>query len=174
MRRYVHIPTLKWLLAALLFGVVLVSPYTNQLLAGASNAAAPATIVRSESELFYLDKVNSLRAERGLEPLVIDSRLSLSASQKTADMVGQGYWGHYAPSGASFSDYIWRDSPKAVRVGENLAKCFDTRAAAFDALVASPTHYAVMVGQFTNFGVSEQPDPTSGCTYTTMHFAFYN
>ena len=66
-----------------------------------------------------------------------------------------------------------RTPPRADRVGENLARCFDSRQEAFDALVASPTHYAIMTGQFTNFGVSEVEDSASGCTYTTMHFAQY-
>lgn len=133
-----------------------------------------AVVARTDEEVYYLNAVNNLRAGRGLAPMVIDSRLTSSARNKGNDMVLQHYWDHYAPSGIAFSDYIWNLSPRANHVGENLARCFDTRSAAFDALVASPTHYAVMVGSFTNFGVSEVTEPISGCTYTTMHFSDYN
>lgn len=174
MRQFIHIGLFKWSLALLLFWAVILLPTPSRMLAGTTSASAPGIVVRSDTETFYLAKVNQLRAEKGLAPLLIDSRLSLSASQKTNDMITQHYWNHYAPDGTAFSDYIWRDSPKAERVGENLAKCFTTQQAAFEALVASPTHYAIMVGQFTNFGVFEETDPTSGCVYTTMHFSYYN
>jgi uncharacterized protein YkwD len=132
-----------------------------------------AVIARSDAEVYYLNSVNNLRAERGLPPMVIDARLTASAVKKSNDMVIQKYWEHYAPNGTSFSDFIWGDSPKAIHVGENLARCFVTRNDAFKALVASPTHYAIMVGSFTNLGVSEVKDTASGCTYTTMHFSDY-
>gem|GEM_PF-511117 len=149
------------------------TPLLQSPVANASQTNSTTIITRSDAETYYLQAVNQLRATRGLAPMIVDSRLSASAMQKSNDMVLQNYWAHYAPNGTSFSDYIWRMSPKAEQVGENLARCFDSRQAAFDALVASPTHYAVMTGRFTNFGVAEVQDTVSGCTYTTMHFAEY-
>lgn len=165
-------------LAVVAFVVIMLSPPLTGLVqspvAGAAATQNQAVLVtRTEAETYYLHAVNQLRASRGLAPLVIDSRLTASANQKGTDMVAQSYWGHYAPNGTAFSDYIWQTSPKADRVGENLARCFTTRQDAFDALVASPTHYAIMTGKFTNFGVAEVKDTDSGCTYTTMHFAEY-
>ena len=61
----------------------------------------------TETELFYLSKVNQLRVNRGLNELWLDDRLNLSAAQKTAAMINQSYWGHYAKNGTSFSDFIW-------------------------------------------------------------------
>jgi uncharacterized protein YkwD len=145
------------------------SPVAN----AAQTPTNSAVITRSDAEIYYLNAINGLRNSRGLAPLIIDSRLSVSATQKGNDMVLQNYWGHYAPNGMSFSDYIWGTSPKADKVGENLARCFETRESAFEALVASPTHYAIMVGGYSNFGVAEVQDESSGCTYTTMHFADY-
>jgi uncharacterized protein YkwD len=167
----------KFTLAALLFVAMVLSPQLTMLayspVASASGTTVNTVITRSDAEQYYLKSVNNLRASRGLPALLIDARLTSSATQKGNDMVLQNYWGHYAPNGTSFSDYIWHMSPKADRVGENLARCYDTRRAAFEALVASPTHYAIMIGEYTNFGVSEVQDPQSGCTYTTMHFADY-
>jgi len=165
-------------IALVTFAAIMLSPpLTGLVQSPVAGAAATqnqaALITRTEAETYYLNAVNELRASRGLAPLIVDSRLTASATQKGTDMVSQSYWGHYAPNGTAFSDYIWQTSPKADRVGENLARCFTTRQAAFEALVASPTHYAIMTGKFTNFGVAEVEDTQSGCTYTTMHFAEY-
>lgn len=167
----------RLVLATVVSLVIFMSPpFTSLVQSPVANAAKTTTnsiITRSDAETVYLRAVNQLRLAHGRAPLVIDSRLTTSAWQKSNDMVLQNYWGHYAPNGTSFSDYIWRSSPKAEEVGENLARCFDNRQDAFDALVASPTHYAIMMGTYTNFGVAEVQDPKSGCLYTTMHFAMY-
>lgn len=138
------------------------------------NSKVPAATVTTSAESYYLQAVNNLRASKSLAALKLDNRLSTSAAKKTNDMIAQNYWGHYAPnSGPSFSDYIWAQSPNATKVGENLARCYPTRDAAFDALVKSPTHYAIMVGEFTNFGISEATNPSNNCVYATMHFSLY-
>ena len=168
----------RYILAALLFIVTVTSPSLTMLasspVASAAGTPTATVITRTDAEQYYIGAINTLRASKGLSALLIDARLSASATQKGNDMVLQNYWAHYAPNGMSFSDYIWRLSPKADRVGENLARCYDTRQVAFEALLASPTHYAIMVGDYTNFGVSEVQDTNSGCTYVTMHFADYN
>lgn len=168
---------LKYVLATALFIAVFFSPaftaFARSPIAVAANVPTAQIVSRSDAETYYLSAVNQLRSDRGQSPLIIDARLTISAAQKTSDMMSQAYWGHYAPNGRSFSDYIWGVSPKADKVGENLARCFTTRQSAFEALVASPTHYAIMTGQFTNFGVSEMFDAPSGCMLTTMHFSLY-
>ncbi len=126
------------------------------------------------SESFYLQAINNLRASKKLKPLAIDSRLSSSALSKANNMVTENYFGHYSITGKSFSEYIWQSSPNAEKVGENLAKCYSTDQLAFEALVASPTHYTVMTASFTNFGVAEVENAKTGCTYTVMHFSQYN
>ena len=123
------------------------------------------------ADVSYIDAINNLRGSVGQQPLSYDSRLENSAYDKARNMVASDYWGHYSPFGESFSDFIWRRSPTSKRVGENLAKCYTSRVQAFDALVASPTHYQIMVGDFTNVGISEQVSPKDNCTYTVLHFA---
>jgi uncharacterized protein YkwD len=86
-------------------------------------------------------------------------------------MAAKHYWAHEDPDGTQFSDYIWKMVPPAQLVGENLARCYQSRDDAFAALVASPTHYAIMVGNFNYMGVSEAVDSQNGCTITAMHFA---
>jgi uncharacterized protein YkwD len=177
--RFVNVVTKYRLMLSLsLFVAILISPQLS-LLAQAprtntSQALYSIKPSRTETENFYLDVINELRVSKNLEPLIIDNKLSLSANQKGLDMSNEKYWGHYAPSGKSFADFIWQSSPKANTVGENLAKCYVSRQDAFEALKASPTHYAIMVGSFTNFGVSEVMDYNSGCINTVMHFSQYN
>lgn len=130
-------------------------------------------ISRSDAEVDYLNEINNLRKSMGQKKLIVDRRLSISARKKALDMLYIGYWGHYAPNNVSFADYIWGDSPKATKVGENLAKCYKDRSGTFKALKASPTHYAIMIGDFTDFGVAEVKDTNNGCINTVMHFSKY-
>jgi uncharacterized protein YkwD len=167
----------RLLFSLALFAAIIISPQLS-LLAQAprtnnSHALYSAKPSRTDTENFYLNAINELRASKELKPLIIDSKLSFSANQKGLDMSAENYWGHYAPSGKSFADYIWQYSPKAKTVGENLAKCYSSRQDAFEALKASPTHYALMIGNFTNFGISEVIDNNNGCINTVMHFSLY-
>ena len=166
---------------ALLFVFILFGPlgssfaFAPSVLADNKNNSEKDIILRSEAETYYIFAVNKLRTENNLAPLVIDSRLSKSAKEKGDDMVANSYWGHYAPNqGLSFSDFIWQNLPYAETVGENLAKCFKTKKEAFNALKASPTHLANMLGRYDNLGIAEVYNPNDGCTHTIMHFAYYN
>lgn len=169
----------KYIIFATIFSLIIISPNLSlQAQAPNVNLASKtintSVILRSDSENYYLQTINNLRAGKKLKPLVIDSRLTKSAFLKGIDMSEKNYWGHYAPAGKSFAEFVWQNSPNANTVGENLAKCYTSRQDSFNALVASPTHYAIMVGNFSNFGVSEVKDKNSGCINTVMHFSRYN
>jgi uncharacterized protein YkwD len=128
--------------------------------------------VTTNAQTFYVLKVTELRSQKGLKPVRLLVELNDSSTEKANSMVANHYWGHFAPAGGpSFSDIIWKHVPPAQTVGENLARCFTDRDSAFSALVASPTHYAIMMGDFNYIGVSEAYDPSIGCTITAMHFA---
>ena len=160
----------------IIIGLIISPIFTDLASSPVANAAntAQAASVQTDAASYYLQAINNLRATKNLPPLVYDERLATSANRKTNDMIDQDYWAHYAPnSGPSFSDYIWQQSPTALRVGENLARCYPSRDAAFDALVKSPTHYAIMVGNFTNFGIDEATNPKNNCVYATLHFSLY-
>ncbi|MEI6237363.1 MAG: CAP domain-containing protein [Candidatus Saccharibacteria bacterium] len=168
----------RLLISAVLFCGIILSPQLSLLAQAPRNGTVnqsvnSTTVTRTSAENYYLKAINDLRISKELPVLVIDSRLSSSANQKGIDMSNSNYWGHYAPMGKSFADFIWQVSPNAETVGENLAKCYSSQQSAFEALIASPTHYAIMVGNFTNFGVSEVVDKNSGCINTIMHFAQY-
>ncbi len=133
------------------------------------NEAKAQTI--NSADVFYIEKINNLRASVGKPYLFYKPALERSAAYKAQDMINNNYWGHFSPYGSSFSDFIWRETPFSEKVGENLAKCYDSRNDAFRALVESPTHYEIMVGDFTHVGISERINLSDGCTYTVLHFA---
>lgn len=115
-----------------------------------------------------LQKTNDLRKAQGLNTLLPSEELVSSANAKLADMQQKNYWSHYAPDGASFSGFIWQYDTDASLVGENLARCYQSYDEAFAALVASPTHYAVLTGKFTNVGIASST-LADGCESIVMH-----
>jgi uncharacterized protein YkwD len=90
--------------------------------AGAT-ANRPATAL-STLEQGVLADINSLRAEHGLAPLRISSRLSSAARQHSAEMAARGYFSHDSANGSSFDRRIARYYPIGGNhywsVGENL------------------------------------------------------
>lgn len=163
----IRLPIAIFLILFIFSGVSIhaVSPSINgQAYASPSQLANPA-------DIYFIDQINQLRATVNEKPLTYRAELETSASLKARDMLQDKYWGHYSPNGESFADFIWKQTPASQRVGENLARCFVTRGAAFEALVNSPTHYQVMTGDFTSVGVSELKNTNDNCTYTVFHFA---
>ncbi len=166
------IEKMRLVIAGLLVMFVFSGVSTNAL-SPSSNGQAQASpsLIPSAADIFYIDQINILRASLGEAPLSFMPELEVSASLKAKSMMAENYWAHYSPSGESFADFIWRQTPDSQRVGENLARCFATRDSAYEALVKSPTHYQIMIGDFTSMGVSELVNSNDGCTYTVLHFA---
>ncbi|MBP7820658.1 CAP domain-containing protein [Candidatus Saccharibacteria bacterium] len=164
---------MRFVLAILLVGIVFSSVTLQAASPSASGIENPNSQAKAinPADIFYIEQINQVRLSIGKKPLDYSAVLEKSAALKARDMVANNYWGHYGPNGESFSDFIWRQSPDSQKVGENLARCFVTRDSAFKALVASPTHYDIMVGDFTNIGVSELTNVNDGCVYAVFHFA---
>lgn len=167
-RNYTRIILIGWFVA-LLISLGALSGYSVSAPAAATKN--PPAVTTSSVDAFYAVKVNELRAKNGLPPVRLLIELNQSSANKANNMAAKHYWSHEDPDGTQFSDYIWKTVPPAQLVGENLARCYSSRDAAFAALVASPTHYAIMVGNFNYMGVSEATDTQNGCTITAMHFA---
>lgn len=143
---------------------------------GGFNAQAPAapspnTVAATSTQAYYTQRVNELRASKNLPPVRLLVELNDSAQTKADHMAANHYWSHTTPTGVSFADFIFKEVPNAALVGENLARCFAANDKAFAALVDSPTHYAIMVGNFNYIGIAQSYDASIGCTVTAMHFA---
>lgn len=134
-------------------------------------ASAPAMIDTSGTNQYYQSAVNNLRNKYGLPGVSIDDKLIVSSNNKVNDMINRHYWAHTSPNGTPFSTFVWQADNRANHSGENLTRCFKSRDEAFKALVASPTHFAVMTGDFTAIGVTESVEPDTGCVITAMHFS---
>lgn len=113
-----------------------------------------------------LEKINIARESVGKGPLVEDYKLSMSAEEKASDLAYQGYWSHSTPKGEKFSKLIFRYSPDAVSVGENLARCYDDP---FNAWMNSPDHYSIIIGDWVYWGMGSA---TFGdCKIIVNHFS---
>ncbi len=165
---YLRFP-LAIIIALFVFSVMSTQAASPAASAVVYNEAKAQTI--NSADVFYIEKINNLRASVGEPYLFYKPALERSAAYKAQDMINNNYWGHFSPYGSSFSDFIWRETPFSEKVGENLAKCYDSRNDAFKALVNSPTHYEIMVGDFTHVGISERINLSDGCIYTVLHFA---
>lgn len=113
-----------------------------------------------------LAEVNRVRAEAGKPPLVEDRRLSVSAGAKAKDLVNRGYWSHDTPEGESFSILVYRYSPDASAVGENLAKCHSDPVSAW---TESPSHYQNMIDDWKYWGTGSATDDR--CNFIVNHFS---
>jgi uncharacterized protein YkwD len=91
--------------------------------AGVASAAADKTDITVDSVLAYM---NANRAEAGLAPLHVSSRISEAAGDRMKDMEEQSYWAHISPDGTS--PFVWLRSRgyQFANAGENLATGFET------------------------------------------------
>lgn len=127
----------------------------------------PQTKVMAE----FLLMTNALRRNYGLTEVRASQLLEKSANAKLNDMQQNGYWGHYGPKKASFSDFIWQEKSDSTKAGENLARCFNNHDDAFKALVSSPTHFKVLTtADFDELGVASSIND-KGCESIVMHFS---
>lgn len=106
-----------------------------------------------------VDLINNARTREGLPALEVDRSLAVVAHARAEDLVGNGYFDHYSPAGESaFSELALRGIRYRL-AGENLARNTypETRTvqAAFDGLMASPTHRAnILEPRFARIAVS--------------------
>lgn len=93
----------------------------------------------SENEM--LNQVNSIRREKNLGTLVLNSNLSAAASLKAQDMFAKNYWAHFAPDGSTSPWLFIKNSGyNYLYAGENLAKGFTSSGDIVNAWMNSPSH----------------------------------
>lgn len=92
-----------------------------------------------------LVETNKKRVEVGLNPLVLNERLSQAALAKAADMFAKNYWAHNGPDGKVPWDFIVASGYDYSIAGENLAKNFLDSNGVVEAWMASQTHRANIV-----------------------------
>ncbi|HVM07481.1 MAG TPA: CAP domain-containing protein [Acidimicrobiales bacterium] len=117
-------------------GVIVALVVTLGLLAEATPAAATNDPRSLENEFVW--HLNALRAEKGLQPLVVDGRLTDVARDWAGQMAAAGRISHRSDLAAVAPDPSWQKMGENVGVGATVISLHD-------AFVASPSHYANLV-----------------------------
>lgn len=87
-----------------------------------------------------VDAMNRERAAHGLGPLRIESRLSLAAEDRIADMMRKGYFDHVSPDGVQPFTWVRKRGYRYSLVGENLALGYRTSQSVVTGWMNSPGH----------------------------------
>lgn len=105
-----------------------------------TNAPDVLGISYSISESDLLTATNNARAENGLPPLVVNTRLVQAATGKAHHMMANNYWAHFAPDGTTPWSFMKSNDYDYIYAGENLAKGFTDSQTIVDAWLKSPSH----------------------------------
>ena len=110
--------------------------------------------------------INRVRAEHGLAPLSLNTRLEAAAEGHCSELISDDYFAHVSPSGETPVDRIRTtgyipNSQVGYVIGENLAwgtYTLSTPQAIVAAWVASPGHLAnILESQYTETGIGVTP-----------------
>jgi len=104
------------------------------------------TPVNEEKSIVSL--INEERLSVGLDGLKLNYLLRRSAQLKAEDLCELGYWAHTNPDGVTYGDLMGEVGYDYAIAGEDLARGFETDSGAFKGFVNSPTHYALIVGEY--------------------------
>lgn len=105
----------------------------------------------AEEKMFQM--VNSNRAQRDLQPLVLDVSLTNLAREHSNDMFKRGYFSHYTPDGLSPFDRMAEANISYSVAGENLALAPNVDLA-MQGLMNSPGHRAnILSTEFHKIGI---------------------
>ena len=117
-----------------------------------------------------VDAMNRERAAHGLQPLRVNSRLSLAAADRIEDMFEQRYFDHVAPDGTQ--PFVWADRRgyRYSAIGENLAVGYRNANAVVSGWMNSPGHRRnILTSGFDEIGIGIAPgSPTRGYTGPTI------
>ena len=126
-------------------------------------AAPQVTPVKAQAQVYkpipaptvdeLLAETNKARTDNGLQPLVIDERLNVTAQAKCQDMLERNYWQHDTPDGVKPWQALKDHGILYQTAGENLGYGFDKAKAQVDGWMKSPGHKANLLhATFTNVG----------------------
>lgn len=99
--------------------------------------------------------MNRERAAHGLRPLRVNTRLSLAADDRIADLFAKHYFNHVSPDG--IQPFVWaqRRGYDYSVIGENLATGYRSASGVVDGWMHSPGHRANILGRdFDEVGVA--------------------
>ena len=102
-----------------------------------------------------VELMNLYRAEEGLPPLTLETRLSRAALDRMKHMEEIGFWSHESPEG--LPPFVWI-SARAYNyrfAGENLAAGFETAKLLVQSWIESPGHRAnILAAEYEDCGIA--------------------
>lgn len=129
--------------------IALILPIIASIFLGPSSALAAPSFNQQ-----VIAGINQQRSSHGLQPLVENSLLDISASKKALDMLSKNYWGHVSPQG----QYPWSLMDQAgyrySAAGENLGRGYFDAQAQVTGWMNSPAHKANLLNPgFRDVGI---------------------
>ncbi len=107
-----------------------------------------------------LEIINGYRKEGGLEPLVLDDKLTTVACARAEEIAWSGRHSHYRPNNRFFSSILKDAGITEGSVGENIGWGYPKASAVCEAWKNSETHYEnIMNPEFTRIGIGVAADP---------------
>jgi len=103
----------------------------------------------------YLYLINKERARNGLDELKLNDKLNASAQLKANDMKEFDYWAHDNPNGTEPWHFFEVAGYEYKQASEVLAKNYDTPSKTIAGWIASPAHYAALMGEYTEIGFGQ-------------------
>jgi uncharacterized protein YkwD len=136
-----------------------------------SNRTTSAVVLESN----VLEQLNAIRADHGLAPLHLNSKLSAAAEEHSREMAVDGYFDHASADGSSFSSRIAHWYPLSGYgswvVGENILWASPSvgAARAVKMWMRSPDHRAnILRAQWKDIGVGAIHASRAGGTFRNM------
>lgn len=126
------------------------------------------TVEEMEAEVVRLTNIERVNA--GLTPLKIDTRLMLTAREKSDDLGVNEYFSHHSPTYGDVKSHAQKNGVTARAIGENLVGNAHTPENAVQRWMNSPGHRANMLRpEFTHIGVGAWS--SEGYTIVTQIFS---
>ena len=126
----------------------------------------------SEQAVAVLELVNAERSRRGLQPMVLEDRLTDAADRHTRDQAAVGDIYHFSPNGTGPGERIAATGYPFSSWGENVAAGYRTPEAVMAGWMNSPGHCRNILNPgYTELGVGYLETTTSYRFWWTQKFA---
>jgi uncharacterized protein YkwD len=124
-------------------------------------------------EIAFLSELNAYRVSKGLSKVRVSIALTRAANAHSKDMAANTFMSHTSSDGTSTGTRIKKYYPYNTGWGEIIAYGYTTGAQVFQAWKNSPSHDAVMRGDYLVVGISRVLSAANNYYYWTADFGGY-
>lgn len=134
-------------IGAVILALVLASPQLHAMRSSVEH--------RSLDAISLLEAMNRERVAQGLNPLRLNEKLTLAATDRMRDMFDKHYFSHTSPDGIDPFSWLDKRGYDYAEAGENLSVGYATAADIVDGWMNSPAHRVnVLNKHFDEVGVA--------------------